>query len=190
MSIENKKASPKRKKGLLRLIKRMRRNEDGVTAVEFGIIAAPFLALIVALLETALVHLTTLDLENAVKDASRQIRTGQAQVANLSADQFRELVCGKTVLVSDCKTTDDLVIDIRSYEDFETISVDPSELYDDEGQFTGGDQYSLGSGLKVVVVRTYYRMKLLAQIPTIGLANSGLHHRMINAIAVFRNEPF
>ena len=190
MSIKNGKATASGKSGLFGLIKAMRRNEDGVTAIEFGIIAAPFLFLIVALLETALVHMTTLDLENAVKDASRRIRTGQAQVASLTAAQFKDLVCDQTVLISDCKTTSDLVIDVRSYDDFDTITIDPSELYDEEGNFIGGESHSMGSGLKVVVVRAYYKMKLLAQIPAVGLANAGPHHRMLNAIAVFRNEPF
>lgn len=190
MSIENNKDIQPQKSKPASLPGRLRRDEKGATAVEFGIIAAPFLVLIVALLETALVHMTALDLENAVRDASRQIRTGQAQVANLSASQFKNLVCDNTVLISDCRTTDKLVIDIRSYEDFDTISVDPSDLYDDDGEFTGGDQHDMGSGLKVVVVRTYYKMKLIAQIPTVGLANAGPHHRMLDAISVFRNEPF
>ena len=190
MSNEKRKADPKRKSGLFGLIKRMRRNEDGVTAVEFGIIAAPFLFLIVALLETALVHMTSLDLENAVKDASRQIRTGQAQVAALTSEQFKNLVCDRTVLIETCKTNPDLVIDVRSYEDFDTISLDPAEMYDEDGNFIGGEEYDMGSGLKVVVVRAYYKMGLLAQVPAVGLANAGPHHRMLNAIAVFRNEPF
>ena len=190
MSIKNGKATSSGKSRFFGLIKRMKRNEDGVTAIEFGIIAAPFLFLIVALLETALVHMTSLDLENAVKDASRQIRTGQAQVAALTATQFKDVICDKTVLISDCKTTDLLVVDVRSYDDFDTISVDPSELYDDEGNFIGGENHNMGSGLKVVVVRVFYKMKLLAQIPAVGLANAGPNHRMLNAIAVFRNEPF
>ncbi|MCP4935263.1 MAG: pilus assembly protein [bacterium] len=190
MSIESDKTIRQPKSMLARLVGRLRRDEEGVTAIEFGIIAAPFLILIVALLETALVHLTTLDLENAVRDASRQIRTGQAQVANLSANQFKDLVCDNTVLISDCKTTEQLVIDVRSYDDFDIISTDPAEMHDDDGVFTGDNEYSLGSGLKVVVVRAYYKMKLLAQLPIVGLANAGPHHRMINAISVFRNEPF
>ncbi len=190
MSIENEETKPQRKSTFAHLIGRLRRDEEGVTAIEFGIVAAPFLILIVALLETALVHMTTLDLENAVRDASRQIRTGQAQVANLTAAQFKNLLCDNTVLISDCKTTSDLVVDVRAYDGFDTISIDPSEMYDDDGAFTGDEEFNLGSGLKVVVVRTFYKMKLLAQLPIVGLANAGPHHRMLNAISVFRNEPF
>ncbi len=180
----------KRKPRFARLLRALRKNEDGVTAVEFGIIAFPFLILIVAILETALVHMTSLDLENAVKSASRQIRTGQAQVVSLTSVQFKELVCTKTVMISSCNTTPNLVIDVRTYDDFDTISTDPAELHDEDGEFTGAEKYSLGAGRKVVVVRAYYKMALLAQIPIIGLANAGPHHRMLSAISVFRNEPF
>jgi Flp pilus assembly protein TadG len=190
MSNEKPKANTQRKPRFLGLIKRMRHDEKGVTAVEFALIAAPFFALIIALLETALVHMTTLDLENAVKDASRQIRTGQAQEASLSAEQFKDLVCAKTVLIPSCKANPDLLVDVRSYDNFESIEIDPSDLYDEDGNFTGGSDFNMGAGLKVVVIRTYYRMKLLAQIPTIGLANAGPNHRMIDAVTVFRNEPF
>lgn len=190
MSNEKPKANTPRKTGFLGLIKRMRHDEEGVTAIEFALIAAPFFALIIALLETALIHMTTLDLENAVKDASRQIRTGQAQEAPLSAEQFKDLVCAKIVLIPSCKANPDLLIDVRSYENFDSITLDPSDLYDEDGNFIGSPDFSMGSGLKVVVIRTYYRMKLLAQIPTIGLANAGPHHHMVEAIAVFRNEPF
>lgn len=190
MSNELHRNSQTRKPYFARLLCSLRKNEEGVTAVEFGIIAFPFLILIVAILETALVHMTSLDLENAVKSASRQIRTGQAQVAALTSNQFKELVCTKTVLISSCKTTPNLVIDVRSYDDFDTISTDPSELYDEYGNFIGGENYNMGSGLKVVVVRAYYKMGLLAQVPIVGLANAGAHHRMLNAISVFRNEPF
>lgn len=190
MSSQNTKTRAKKRAGALRLIRSVRQNEDGVTAIEFGIIAMPFLFLIVAMLETALVFMTTLDLENAVKDASRQIRTGQAQVAGLSSSQFRDLVCDQTSLIANCKTTDKLIVDVRSYDDFQAISFNPSDYYDDEGNFTGGEQFSMGSGLKVVVVQVYYKMSLFAQIPFVGLADSGPSSRMLNAIAVFRNEPF
>jgi len=172
------------------LLRIFRHNENGVTTIEFAFIATPFLLLIVTLLETALVHMTSLDLNNAVKTASRQIRTGQAQVAALTAQQFKNLVCDQTILISNCKTTPDLIIDVRSYDDFDTINTGTSDLFDNQGQFTNNEQYSLGSGLKVVVVRAYYKMSLLTQFPGVGLANIGSQHRMLDAVAVFRNEPF
>jgi Flp pilus assembly protein TadG len=173
---------------ILRGSRRMVRNEDGVTAVEFGIIAFPFLLLVVALLETALVFLTTLDLENAVKDASRLIRTGQAQNASFDVAAFRHELCNNISLISNCESNGDLVIDVRSFNDFQSINLPP--IYDSDSDSFGETEYSQGNGLKVVVVRAYYKMKLLTQFPGVGLANIGNSHRLLDAIAVFRNEPF
>src|SRR5690606_2566182 len=57
------------------------RDERGVTAVEFGLLALPFFTIIAAILQTSLVFLADQVLESAVHDAARAIRTGQAQEA-------------------------------------------------------------------------------------------------------------
>ena len=49
----------------LPLVRRFVRQEDGVAAVEFALVAAPFLALIFAILETALVFFAGQALETA-----------------------------------------------------------------------------------------------------------------------------
>ena len=63
----------------LRPAARIGRNTDGFTAVEFAMVIGPFLALLFAIMEVALVYFATFSLENATEQASRLIRTGQAQ---------------------------------------------------------------------------------------------------------------
>jgi Flp pilus assembly protein TadG len=179
-------ASAPRRTGILRLLRRLRRDERGVTAVEFAFIAGPFLLLIIALVETAVVHLTSLNLENAVKDAGRLIRTGQAQVAGMDAGAFRSAICQNIILIPDCSGNSDLKVDVRSYDDF---NANPPALYDQNG-WSNNEGYTPGAGGKVVVVRAYYKMDLLAQVPGIGLANLENHYRMLDAVSIFRNEPF
>ena len=60
------------------------KREDGAAAVEFAIVVAPFLALLFAILETALVFFAGQTLETAVSDSARLILTGQAQTASFS----------------------------------------------------------------------------------------------------------
>jgi Flp pilus assembly protein TadG len=48
--------------------RRFVREKDGVVAVEFAIVAAPFLALMFAIMETALVFFASQVLETAVAD--------------------------------------------------------------------------------------------------------------------------
>ncbi|MGI9382041.1 MAG: TadE/TadG family type IV pilus assembly protein, partial [Methyloligellaceae bacterium] len=56
-------------------------------------VAAPFFALLFALIEIGLVFFGSFTLENAVEQASRMIRTGQAQQQGFSEDRFKQEVC-------------------------------------------------------------------------------------------------
>ena len=60
------------------------RDERGFTAVEFAMVAMPFLMLLFGTIGIGLFFFTTFSLENAVEQASRQIRTGQAQLAGMT----------------------------------------------------------------------------------------------------------
>ena len=109
--------------GVDRLLRKCREfcsAEDGVTAVEFGIVAAPFFGLLAAIFESALVFFATQGLSAAVEQAARSILTGQAQsnAAITSAAQFRDsLICSPSsplhrVLPSfvDCSK---VIVDVR-----------------------------------------------------------------------------
>ena len=67
------------------------RDETGVTAVEFAILALPFFSIIVAIMETSVILLAGAILDSAVQDTSRVIRTGRNDgvVAQSCADSRR-----------------------------------------------------------------------------------------------------
>ena len=77
-----------------RLVRRFVRQQDGAAAVEFGLVAVPFLGLTFAILETALVFFAGQTLETAVADSARLIMTGQAQTAGWSKDDFKTAIEG------------------------------------------------------------------------------------------------
>src|ERR1700736_976406 len=77
--------------------RRLLRREDGAAAVEFALVAAPFLALMFAIIETALVFFAGQYLETVVTDSTRLILTGQAQTSAWSQSQFQTQVCAKLV---------------------------------------------------------------------------------------------
>jgi Flp pilus assembly protein TadG len=60
----------------------------GASAVEFALIAAPFLALLVAILQTALVFFAGRVLDETTEQASRYILTGQAQTSGMTQSQW------------------------------------------------------------------------------------------------------
>ena len=83
----------------IRTMRRFARREDGAAAVEFAMVAAPFLALMFAIMETALVFFASQTMETAVADRARLIMTGQAQSQNFSAAQFKQ-ACARSAACS------------------------------------------------------------------------------------------
>src|SRR6478672_6258118 len=86
-----------------RLLRRLRRDERGSTAIEFAMLAIPFMSLIYAIFETSMVHVSGQVLQTAVTDASRKILTGQAQSGSWNAQNFKDEVCGRVKAMFDCK---------------------------------------------------------------------------------------
>ena len=80
----------------LRIIKRFNKSEDGVAAIEFGMLALPFLMLIFAILETAIGFFAAQVFESGVDSVGREIRTGQIQSSSTTAAEVRTKVCAKT----------------------------------------------------------------------------------------------
>ncbi|MGL1590454.1 TadE/TadG family type IV pilus assembly protein, partial [Vibrio parahaemolyticus] len=65
-----------------RIVRRFKRDDKGSTAIEFAFVIGPFLFLIFATIEVAMVFFASQLLETATADAARLILTGQAQAAN------------------------------------------------------------------------------------------------------------
>src|SRR5260221_3921746 len=139
--------------GLARVTRRFTRDESGATAVEFGIVAVPFFALLFAILETAMAFFAAETLETAVSNASRLIRTGQAQQQALTAATFKDKVCGQLDYLFSCASG--LFIDVKTFPDFG--SIDLATPRDTSGNLkTTNLGYIPGHGGDIVVVRAYY----------------------------------
>lgn len=137
-------------------------------------------------MEIGLLFLATFTLENAVSEASRLIRTGQAQGAGLSETQFKTEVCKNVVALFDC--TNGLLVDVRKFDNFTNVNI--PDAIDGDGNISGSFQYDPGNGGDIVVVRVLYEWDLLAGLPALDLGNLGNGNRLLSATATFRNEPF
>ncbi len=96
----------------VRLARRFVRQQSGIAAVEFGMVAAPFLALIFAILETSVIFFAGQALETAVADSGRLIMTGQAQTQGFDQNAFKNAVCAKIFGLFDC--INGIFIDVKS----------------------------------------------------------------------------
>src|ERR1700742_1203357 len=100
--------------------RRIVREQDGATTVEFALLMAPFLALIFAIIETAIVFFAGQTLETANAEAARLIMTGQAQTQGFSQAQFKNAVCSRIYGLFNCQGG--LYVDVKTYTAFASIN--------------------------------------------------------------------
>jgi Flp pilus assembly protein TadG len=159
----------------------------GLAAVEFAMVAAPFFLLIFGLLEICVLFLISTVMEHAVQEASRQIRTGQAQESGFNEQNFRTLVCDKFFGMLDCD--DKLHIDVAAIGNFGAANL--TSPIDADGEFDdGGFDYDPGGPNDIVAVRVFYEWNLITPVMTAPLANMADSKYLVQSNAVFRNEPF
>ena len=200
-------ARSKRPRGLSRLgrlFQHFGRDRRGATAVEFGLVAIPFLGLLLATFEIGFVFFANEGLAAATQDAARNMKTGTAQQANITtADQFRTTyLCpatGTRVLPSfiDCSK---LIIDVRAATSF--ASVDTTDTFYLNPKTT---EFCPAGPSSIMVVRVVYPMPVM--LPVIGYltagvfgqittglvnnvpSNAGWKHLLMGT-AVFQTEPY
>lgn len=163
------------------------RAQDGTAAVEFALVATPFLALLFAILETALVFFAGQTLEAAASETGRLVMTGQAQTAGYSQSDFKTAVCSYlSGAMFNCSTG--VYVDVKSYTTFTAISNNPPVV---NGQLdTSNMAYTPGGPGDIVVVRLYYQWPINVSLLGDNLANLNGNKRLLIATSVFRNEPY
>jgi Flp pilus assembly protein TadG len=172
----------------IKTVRRFAKGEDGVAAVEFGMVAAPFLALMFAIMETSLVFFAGQTLETAVADSARLIMTGQAQSSGWSQDDFKTQVCNRIMGLFDCAAG--IQIDVKTYTGgFSSVS--NAKPVDANGNLlTSSFGYQPGAACNIVVVRLMYQWPVFMSLLGFNLADLSGSKRLLMATAAFRNEPF
>lgn len=167
---------------VLRTARRLVRKQDGSAAVEFGMVAAPFLLLVFAIMETAIVFFAGQALETAVADSARLIMTGQAQTQGFNQTAFKNQVCARIYGLFDC--TNGLYVDVKTYTAFSSVNLTPP--LDASGNFQNNMTYQPGGPGDIVVVRLFYQWPIYVSL----LQNMSGNKRLLIATSAFRNEPY
>ena len=179
---------------LARAMKRARRadnfasSESGATMVEFALVAAPFLAMLMALFQTALVFFASRVLDETTEMASRYILTGQAQQSNMTQAGFKTYVCGQTFALFNCNN---FMINVQAYSSFSSASTsNPTLTYDGKGNVNNTWSYNTGNPGDIVVVQVMYQWPIVLGPLGFTLSNMGNGNRLLVSTAVFKNEPY
>jgi Flp pilus assembly protein TadG len=170
-----------------KLARRLVRHQEGAAAVEFGLVAAPFLALVFAIIETAIVFFAGQALETAGADSARLIMTGQAQMQGFDQAKFKNAVCDRVHGVFNCE--EGLQVDVKKYGKFDDIS--NAKPIDAEGNLdTSAFGYQPGGPGEIVVVRLIYPWPVYVSLMGLNLADMAGGKRLLVSTVAFRNEPY
>ena len=164
-----------------------RPHREGSAAVEFAMVATPFFFMIFAVLELGMVFLVDSVLESAVLDASRIVRTGQADTGNITAAQFKTALCSRmSVFQGDCGARAD--VDVRVMPEF-SDGIPDSPIRDgvlDKSKL----EYNRGNPGDLMLVRVYYSQPLVTPLMQTALSRLNSGAAVISVTTAFRNEPY
>ncbi|MGO4672229.1 TadE/TadG family type IV pilus assembly protein [Bosea sp. 2YAB26] len=175
-------------------------DQSGATAVEFGIVAMPFLMLVFTTIETALMLWTNQVLADAVTQASRTLLTGESVAiystpsnplphdAKTSTEAFRREVCARAPALIDCEK---LRVDVRGYGTPMDARTDLAARNPLSGTTldTSGFSYNQPGRGQTVVVRAALRYSLYLTGWADSLTNIDGGERALFSVATFRSEP-
>jgi Flp pilus assembly protein TadG len=168
-----------------RFRRRFIRAERGSVAVEFALTAIPFFTLLFAIIEAGMIFFVSAQLDNALNDVGRLIRTGQAQTGSMTSTQLVQNICNNVVMVSNC--TSNVKIDVRTYTTFASVAF-PAPV-DSNGNLVNTLQFNMGSAGDIVLIRVFYIWNVMSPLP-VGLTNNTSSTRLIQSSIAFRNEPY
>lgn len=178
---------------IINFSKKLKKNEEGVVAIEFAFVAIPFFFILFAILELSLVMIADINITHATADTARKVRTNQAGISTVS--EFISDVCSQVFFVPDCNSK--LKVEVQVYNDFS--SVNPTAPINADGDLRDDFMFDLGTQGSVITVRTFLEWDLIAKLPNLNLltsdnsnnltlGNMDNGNRLIEGFAIFRNE--
>jgi Flp pilus assembly protein TadG len=169
-------------------LNRLRRAREGATAVEFALLAAPLIALVLAGLQTAIVFFFDQALQTATQKAARQLMTGAAQTSSLTQTQFRTAVCANLPGEFQCAN---VMVDVQSAASFPNLNTSSLTLtYNSNNSIANTFQYNPGGPGDIVIMRVLYDWPVIGGPLGFGLSNQPDGGHLLMATAVFKNEPY
>jgi Flp pilus assembly protein TadG len=168
------------------LARRFAEHNEANSTIEFGLLAAPFVVGLFAILQTALVFFAGQTLETAAAASARLIFTGQAQLNGWTAAQFKTQVCDQIHGIFNCSSG--VYVDVETYSSFAAVNLG---VPISNGSFNSSSLgYNPGGPGDIVVLRLYYQYPVFVNLLGFNLSNLNGGLDLLTATAVFKNEPY
>jgi Flp pilus assembly protein TadG len=169
----------------MRKMRRFIGDRKGSAAIEFAILALPFMVLIFAIIELAVMYFIDSGLDAAVHKAVRQVRVGTAKSESWDINAFKAAVCADLSYSFSCsaniKVRASVITDMNSVTRASVIS---------GGTLNVTEVFDIGVSGDYVLIQTFLPwdpvMKLYAFAG--GRLSDGRY--VLGATELFKNEPF
>jgi Flp pilus assembly protein TadG len=168
--------------------KRIAKDKRGATALEFGFVAAPFFWILMGMAELGAMSLVQSNLDNAIAEVGRRIRTGEVQTTGISAAELKNALCDEVTAVMSLNCGAYLRLDVDQFDSFADVGAGPPVTGGafDESQIG----FEPGVASEVILVRVYYQWDIFTPMFENIFANMGGGTRLVASSMLFRNEPF
>ncbi|MCP4564813.1 MAG: pilus assembly protein [Bosea sp.] len=171
------------------------RDRNGATAIEFGMIALPFLALIGGVFDLGMTMWARASLQDAVTSASRQIYTGSFQQSNAGTSDSAALLANFHTEL--CKQTGITAVSLFNCSDVKISvrqvgSMRGAKLNQASSSAGGWNQnfsgYTSGSPGNIMVIQAAIEFPILFNLLGADQVSNGF--RIIQGTAVLKVEPY
>jgi Flp pilus assembly protein TadG len=164
-----------------------RLGERGMATIEFGLIGAVYLMMILGALEISYAMFLQVILDNAARDSARQIRTGQVEVASAPQSTFSTLLCNDVSWLIPCSS---LLYQVQAYWQWSEaqtgMTTAPSRNADGSLNSAG---FNAGSPGEIVIVTVTYNYAFFTPWMA-SLLGGSYGATLLTSTVVFQNEPF
>lgn len=180
---------------------RLLADASGATAVEFGLIAIPFMALLGAVIQIAFMTWAQQNLDFTFQKAARAVFTGQLQTANAGSGataaamltSIRNSMCGPSSgngasTVYNCSG---VKIDLKLGTNFASTTFSPPVDPGTKTWSTGfGTNYACAPPGSIVIATAAVEFPLFFRLWNAGLSSFSDGGVLLQSTAVFRTEPY
>lgn len=161
------------------------RNRKGSAAIEFAILALPFIVLVFAIIEIAIMFFVDSGLDAALHKAVRQVRVGTAKTGAWNLAKFKTTVCTELSFSFSCAAN----LKVRAIVVTSMASVSKVNPIVN-GVLNVTEDFNIGDSGDYILVQAYLTWDPVLKLYTFagGRLTDGKY--VLGAAELFKNEPF
>lgn len=169
----------------MQLFRRFRKDRKGSAAIEFAILALPFMVVIFAIIEIAIMFFIDSGLDSAMHKAVRQVRVGTAKTGAWNLAKFKETVCGELSYSFSCAAN--LKVRAVVVSDMNSVSrINPIV----NGALSVTEDFDIGDSGDYVLVQAFLTWDPVLKLYTFSGGRLSDGKYVLGAAELFKNEPF